>query len=488
MPSQTEGFLIAGGAGTNLLATSTDDGVTWTGRTVPFTTRVWGAAWNGAYWVAVGEGTTALATSPDGVNWTSRTTPFTVGYGVAWNGTLWVAVGSGTHTIAYSYNGITWTGAGTTLAIEGRGVAWNGSLWVAVGSGTGPGSHTIATSLDGITWTGRGVAAFRFSALGVTWTGARWIAVGTIAMLDIAIAYSTDGISWTKAAGGTLFNTARAVAWNGQLAVAVGLPGAAGTYPIATSPDGVTWTARVAWTLNASSAYGIAWNGTNWVAGADSAQFAGAGANHTIATSPDGITWTGRGTSTFSTTCYGVAARRVLPNVGTTPVSTIVSVANQPRLEVYSSYVRISPNLGVGMIPTVQLQLSSDSTLKPTSSTWGITSDERIKQDIQDADTEICYDIVKNLKLKRFTWDPSFLPSIPDRRSVGWIAQEVEAVFPRAVTVLSNDWFSDFRTLDVDQIYKTLYGAVEKLIADKEALEAKYEALLARVAALEGNM
>ena len=56
---------------------------------------------------------------------------------------------------------------------------------------------------------------------------------------------------------------------------------------------------------------------------------------------------------------------------------------------------------------------------------------------------------------------------------VGWIAQEVEAVFPKAVSSSSERGFNDFRTLSSDQIYKTMYGALQRVIADKEALEAR---------------
>ena len=138
--------------------------------------------------------------------------------------------------------------------------------------------------------------------------------------------------------------------------------------------------------------------------------------------------------------------------------------------------------VGIGTSnPSFQFQLSTDSAAKPTTNTWTISSDRRIKQNIQNADISLCYDVVKHLKLKRFTWDVSYMPNVPDRNSVGWIAQDVSDVFPRAVTQVKNDWFDDFHSLDVDQIYKTMYGALEKVIADKEALES-------RVATLESQL
>jgi hypothetical protein len=138
--------------------------------------------------------------------------------------------------------------------------------------------------------------------------------------------------------------------------------------------------------------------------------------------------------------------------------------------------------VGIGTAaPTFQLQLSTDSAAKPTTNTWTISSDERIKQNIANADTSLCYAIVKGLPLKRFTWDTSYMSNVVDRNSVGWIAQDVSWVFPNAVRRVSNEWFPDFHALDVDQIYKTMYGALSKVIADKEALEG-------RVASLEANL
>jgi hypothetical protein len=133
--------------------------------------------------------------------------------------------------------------------------------------------------------------------------------------------------------------------------------------------------------------------------------------------------------------------------------------------------------------------------LKQGTNTWGSYSDRRIKQDIQAADTSLCYSIVKNLPLQRFTWDVSYLPTIKDRNSVGWIAQDVEQVFPRAVATSAEFGLTDLRILDVDQIYKTMYGALEKVIADKEALETKaaaqdtlLQSILTRLTALEASL
>ena len=91
--------------------------------------------------------------------------------------------------------------------------------------------------------------------------------------------------------------------------------------------------------------------------------------------------------------------------------------------------------VGIGMTPTAQLELSTDSAKKPSTNTWTITSDERLKTSIVDADKNRCYEIVKQVPLKRYTWKSEVYSQdqVKDRSKLGWIAQDVEAVFPKAV-------------------------------------------------------
>jgi hypothetical protein len=166
--------------------------------------------------------------------------------------------------------------------------------------------------------------------------------------------------------------------------------------------------------------------------------------------------------------------------------------------------------LGIGdSSPSYQLELSTNSAGKPTSNTWTVTSDERIKENIQLADLDRCYDIVKNLPLKHYKWreDVYSTKQIEDRHALGWIAQDVKSVFPKAVNsrefkynkkyedtvipavfdengieiekertsskLISEDIIKDCLDLDSGQIIASLYGAVQKLIAKVEALENK---------------
>jgi hypothetical protein len=120
--------------------------------------------------------------------------------------------------------------------------------------------------------------------------------------------------------------------------------------------------------------------------------------------------------------------------------------------------------VGVGITPTAyQFQLSTDSAGKPSTNTWAIVSDARIKQDIVLADNSICYSIVKNIPLKYFKWrdDIYTVEQVRDRHKLGWIAQDVEPILPKAVEIIAMHGYDDLRTLNSDQIIASMYGALQ---------------------------
>lgn len=124
-------------------------------------------------------------------------------------------------------------------------------------------------------------------------------------------------------------------------------------------------------------------------------------------------------------------------------------------------------NVGIGLTnPDYSLTLNSDSAAKPSSTLWTISSDERIKTNITQANLDICYNNVKNIPLKRYTWKDSVYTheEVPDRSKLGWIAQDVEQYIPKAVEQKDMHGYSDCRSLNADQIIASLYGAVQKLI------------------------
>jgi hypothetical protein len=157
--------------------------------------------------------------------------------------------------------------------------------------------------------------------------------------------YSTDGITWAADISGSAMFTNRcwAVAWNGSQWVA----GGEGTNRLAYSYDGINWTGSTSGNaLITTAVQTVAWNGTYWLAG-------GAGTNQ-LAYSSDGITWTAStsGSAIITNTCYGVASRRVLPNVGTTPVNVGATGPTGPTGPVPYAYTPSTPGDWAGADPT----------------------------------------------------------------------------------------------------------------------------------------
>jgi hypothetical protein len=141
--------------------------------------------------------------------------------------------------------------------------------------------------------------------------------------------------------------------------------------------------------------------------------------------------------------------------------STIKSQANELICD------NINGRVGLGtQTPSYQLHLSSDSAAKPSTSTWTVSSDERLKENIQDADLDLCYNNIKNLRLVKYKWKDDVYTSsqVSDRSKLGWIAQEVETVFPKAVEKHNMHGYEDCRTLNNDQIIASMYGCLKKLI------------------------
>ena len=188
--SETQDLWIAGGAGTNKLATSPGAGTVWTARSSPFTTQVNHVAYSRALniWVAAGSGTASLAYSANGITWT---------LGLAYSGGaagtyltwapqlgLWLATFNGASaggvSTAISTNGTTWTPQ--QLAFEGAatamGSAWNGSMFYLGGASS---ANTLMTSTNALTYTGLGTALFSALGQGMCWSAlySNWVLLGT---------------------------------------------------------------------------------------------------------------------------------------------------------------------------------------------------------------------------------------------------------------------------------------------------------------------
>ena len=142
-------------------------------------------------------------------------------------------------------------------------------------------------------------------------------------------------------------------------------------------------------------------------------------------------------------------------------------------------------NVGIGTkTPSYPLHVNGNMYVSSTAytgsgqTTWTTVSDRRIKENIVKASYEKCLDNVKNIELYRFNFKDNVV-NTNDYNQLGFIAQEVQSVYPKAVEVNmikdKTGEIPDLLSLNTTQIDYTLYGAVKELIKKVEFLEQKLE-------------
>jgi hypothetical protein len=551
-PSKPRSFLIGGtGLLTNILL-QYDGFPDWVSVFGLGNLVVNSICFNGSYWIATGQdfGGNIFAYSTDSYNWTTYGDFFSygdTGNVVAWNGVRFVAGLLAAPYILTSVDGITWTaGTGPTSSINS--LTWNGSLWVAAAGDTGTGS--IFYSYNGLNWIAATLTGFSFLyRVNTVQTNKKVFVAGASQGTPTApttLAYSLNGINWISL-GNTLFSSSNSVldiSWNGMIFLAVS---DSTTNPVAYSYDGLAWT-LLGDVLGGNSALKVHWDGSLWWIGTFPT-----GNATTLYSSPDGFTWSEIlpnpfGISMTAVYALGVNSNATLAmknqnlaipftNVPFYPVSTnvlttylssllfnntltidggnqtvcvnsiypasIVSNTTTYDLDVIGhakfSTLAIGTFDGISSFgPTannIRLALTQGDAYKPTGTTWRITSDERIKENIEDANSEVCYDTVKGLSLRRFKYKDDFLTlsQARDKHVLGFLAHEVSSFVPKAVSMGEGYGYSDLYSVNLDQVEMIWFGGLQKTIHDKESMESTTMSLLtlsseatARISTLEG--
>ncbi len=412
------------------------DGITWYNGTNTFDTVCLGIAFNGYMFVAVGHPTNTIKYSYDGKTWinASGTVIGSYGQGIGWNGQMWLAGGQGLNNIKYSYDGITWANTNGSFGTGAYTFAWNGNIWV----GGGQGGNTLKYSYDGINWNDSMLGAFTTTCIGLSWNGKVWNAYG---QGGGSIKWSSDGISWTNSVGGVFANIGQRGLYNpGPMSFSQGnlniLPDAAPLY------------------LNSTNQIFMTTSTINF--------------NNTLRVDARGF--------------VGVMCNS--PNVtldvnGVIKASTIL-IGNLSSFSTIGSYANPS---------SVRLALLQGNAYKPTGSLWDIFSDQRLKDNIIDADLDWCYSDIKNVRLRRFQYISSYIEQaqLNDTRVLGFIAQEVSSIIPKGVNSGYGYGFNDLLSLNVDQLNMSLFGAVKKTIQDKELMNSTIQGQRIEIETLRGT-
>ncbi len=259
-------FVAVGSLGT---AYTSPDGTTWTRRWPPTSRELYGVAFDGATYVAVGN--VALMSSANGSTWTDRLSG-NIPYlnmalnAVAWTGWQFIAVGHD-GTLVTSQDGLSW--------VEKSDVSGRDLFGLALGAGNQfnyaacAESGRVYTSDDLETWDERTTESSQ-DLLAIASSGYRFVAVGS----NGTIQTSQLGDVWTTATSPTT-NKLNGIVWTGSQFVAVGYSGT-----VLTSPDGTVWSEQVSGT--SLELHDIVWDGFRLVVSAQ---------NGRVATSTNGINW-----------------------------------------------------------------------------------------------------------------------------------------------------------------------------------------------------
>ena len=341
---------------------------------------------------------------------------------------LFVAVAnSGTNNrIAYSINFGDWVYVNFNYNNNLSSICWSPDLKLFVAVANSGTNDRVITSSNGINW------SIQSSASDNNWTSVCWaskiklfVAVASSGIGN-RIMTSSDGINWIGRTS-PADNNWTSVCWSDKLEIFVAVASSGIGDRIMTSSDGINWIGRTSPADNN-------WTSVTWAE--EYGSF--------IAVSNDGTN-----KIMFTMTNY--------PTLFST-VNTLNSVLTINQSNHFVGINKSNPNY--------LLDVNSSTAMKPTTSTWTITSDERLKENIEPANTEECYNNIKNIPLKYYKWKDSIYSKtdVPDRHKVGWIAQDVEKYIPSSISTINQYDIKDCKTLNSDQIIANMHGCILELL------------------------
>lgn len=200
------------------------------------------------------------------------------------------------------------------------------------------------------------------------------------------------------------------------------------------------------------------------------------GGNWNLATT-DGDLLIGSGSHKFkvsmSTGGAGAGIARINSMSSGTAQSVRIGTAGNDVLTVRGN------NVGIGNTnPAYQLELSTNSAGKPTSSAWTVTSDERLKMNVRPFTDGLA--LVEAIEPVWFTYNGK--AGMPEESGVGTIAQQLQRVAPYMV----NQWTYRDEAGREEQYLAVDYGAMDFVLVNAvKELKAQLEDRDRRLAELE---
>lgn len=234
-------------------AASFNDGASFSTASLPSAANWSDIAWGGGYFVAVANGSNAVAWSPNASGWTASTMPNPSNYGwnrIKYSTDRFIAIGEaasgGTSTVAaYSLDGgASWNSMSLAQASRWRALAFGNGVWVAAGTvTTGPTMH-ISTNPNDVLWTAQGsqtgTNAFYCADAVYGSTGGfiicGWLASDGSSPCDRILQSTDNGVNWT-ARTLPLAKAWRRAIYHNNLYYLFAEDGS-----VVTSSNGITWT------------------------------------------------------------------------------------------------------------------------------------------------------------------------------------------------------------------------------------------------------
>ena len=130
--------------------------------------------------------------------------------------------------------------------------------------------------------------------------------------------------------------------------------------------------------------------------------------------------------------------------------------------------------------PEYSLDIALGDARKPSGTNWLTVSDSRIKESISNPNIQLLIEQISSLRLVSYTWEESYRSTLqlPTNRTIGFLSQEVQEVFTNSVYEKAEYGFSNFKSLDTDQLYKAKFGLTQHLLNRVSSLQMRVNSLL----------
>ena len=148
------------------------------------------------------------------------------------------------------------------------------------------------------------------------------------------------------------------------------------------------------------------------------------------------------------------------------------------RFYEHKNYAYVGINMPVD--PNYSLDIGAGDARKPTGVTWVTASDSRVKDNISSADVLLATQQISSLRLVSYIWSEPYRSKrhLSSDRTIGFLSQEVEKIFPSSVSQMAEHGYTDFKSLDIDQLYKAKFLVTHDLLRKAETLQMRLNALM----------